>query len=61
MMNDEGTKYVRSAERDPFVEHLIKASEIVQSWPEWKQSMLGGTALKSSIKSVEEHATPDKE
>ena len=30
---------------DLFMEHLKTASEIVQSWPEWKRGILAGTTV----------------
>ena len=29
---------------DPFVQHLEHMSKVVQTWPAWKQQLLGGTA-----------------
>lgn len=31
-----------------FVKHLEHASSVVQSWPAWKQQVLGGTATQQA-------------
>lgn len=31
-----------------FTQHLNRASTIVQTWPEWKQQLLGRTAAQAS-------------
>lgn len=33
-------------ERQRFVKHLEDASRVVQTWPTWKQEVLGGTAVQ---------------
>lgn len=33
---------------EAFVKHLERASSIVQSWPAWKQQVLGGTAAQQA-------------
>jgi hypothetical protein len=38
--NNERTETV--SEQQQFVQHLEQASEIVRSWPLWKQAILGG-------------------
>ena len=57
-MATEPTTNVESAEiqtqsqedhNDQFVKHLERSSEIVKSWPIWKQQLLGGTAATSSL------------
>lgn len=42
----------QSSQRDAFVKHLEHASSVVQTWPVWKQQVLGGTAAQqvTSIK-----------
>lgn len=46
MNKDETTPPVE--DRDRFVEHLDRASEIVRAWPVWKQTILGGVQLGHS-------------
>jgi hypothetical protein len=31
-----------------FIEHLERATEIVRSWPTWKQAVLGGLAVRQT-------------
>ena len=38
--NTEGQ---RAVPNDAFIKHLEHASEVVRTWPEWKQEILGGT------------------
>ena len=33
---------------DEFIEHLRHASKVVQSWPAWKQEILGGRAVRQN-------------
>lgn len=35
-----------SSEKDKFIEHLEQSSAEVATWPEWKQTLLGGPAKK---------------
>jgi len=35
----------QASQSDAFVKHLEHASAVVQSWPAWKQQLLGGTAV----------------
>jgi len=38
------------AEREQaFIQHLEEASKVVESWPEWKQSVLGWRPNNASI------------
>lgn len=57
-MANKPTTKVESAEiqtlneeshNDQFIKHLERSSEIVKSWPAWKQQLLGGTAARSSM------------
>ena len=43
--NRSASKVKKSKESDKelFVQHLVRASRIVKSWPTWKQQLLGGT------------------
>ena len=45
MQNKEGKD---SDPRIAFTQHLEKSSEIVKSWPAWKQSVLGGSVHNQS-------------
>ncbi len=42
-MSDNKTISPQPEEQDPFMIHLKNASDIVHSWPAWKQAVLGGT------------------
>jgi len=42
-MPDNKTISPQREEQDLFMIHLNNASEIVHSWPAWKQAVLGGT------------------
>jgi len=33
-------------QREVFVKHLEHASSVVQTWPAWKQQVLGGAAVQ---------------
>jgi len=35
-----------------FIQHLEKSSEIVQTWPVWKQQLLGGTIKQQHSKTM---------
>lgn len=35
-----------------FVKHLEESSRIVQSWPVWKQQLLGGKAVQQEAKEI---------
>lgn len=37
-----------TSEQQQFTEHLEQASQIVRSWPVWKQTVLGGHGTASS-------------
>ena len=38
-----GTSKGQASNTDAFVKHLEHASSVVQTWPAWKQQILGGT------------------
>jgi len=38
--------------KDPFINHLNKATKTVNSWPEWKQSLLGAATKKHRQKEI---------
>ena len=54
MMPDEETDEAKRAEaklkREAFIKHLEHASEVVRSWPAWKQRLLGGEAHEAERK-----------
>ena len=35
----------QTSQNDAFISHLERASAVVQTWPAWKQQLLGGTAV----------------
>jgi len=37
---------LQAAQRDAFVKHLEHASTVVQTWPAWKQQILGGSTTQ---------------
>ncbi len=37
-----------AGQSEAFVKHLEHASSVVQSWPPWKQQVLGGTATQQA-------------
>lgn len=47
--NVEKSQVVRN---EAFVKHLEHASGVVQTWPAWKQELLGGKATQPSTVSV---------
>jgi hypothetical protein len=47
MNRDETTNPI--ADRSQFVQHLERASGIVQSWPSWKRTILGNVQLGHTI------------
>ena len=51
--NREQSVAGKSADRESFVEYLKNASEKVQSWPIWKQSMLGSVPACDKAPKVE--------
>lgn len=46
-----------SAEQRQFVEHLEYASRIVQTWPRWKQTVLGDIGTRESRQSQTSRST----
>ena len=46
--------------KEQFKKHLEHSSEIVQSWPVWKQEVLGGTAVQPSEKTTHEQELAEK-
>ena len=46
--------------KEQFKKHLEHSSEIVQSWPVWKQEVLGGTAVQPSEKTTNEQELAEK-
>lgn len=41
-----------ASQREAFVKHLEQASSVVQTWPVWKQQLLGGTAAQQTANIV---------
>jgi len=41
-----------TGQRDAFVKHLEHASGVVQTWPTWKQQVLGGAAAQAAPSKV---------
>ena len=56
------TKAAATTKCDAFVKHLEASSVVVQSWPAWKQELLGGTSDKRSpgVESAPECATTSR-
>jgi hypothetical protein len=50
----------RSEGRDQFQKHLERASEVVRTWPVWKQTLLGGTLAGQEIASVSIEASASR-
>ncbi len=44
LIRERGVKMPEPKADEAFIEHLNRASEIVKSWPKWKQECLGGKA-----------------
>lgn len=42
-MMDDQNSIPSQGEQRQFTEHLRQASDIVRSWPAWKQTVLGGS------------------
>jgi hypothetical protein len=51
-MTTEGGNTMRAEEHEAFIRYLEKASTTIESWPEWKRTILGRTMRPNSPTSV---------
>lgn len=47
-MTEKTVSMSATGEQQKFTEHLEQASQIVRSWPAWKQTVLGGHEITTN-------------